>query len=344
MQLQEKIQSLKKHYEKVLDDIGEDKNREGLLNTPERVAKSMVFLTAGYEMDPVAIINSAKFKEDYHDMVLIKDTEFYSMCEHHMLPFFGKVHVVHVPAYSPYAVAEHAMALLLTSIRRIHKAYNRTREFNFSLSGLTGFDLHGKTVGVIGTGKIGRIFIDICRGFGMKIIAYDAFPAENSGIEYVELDELFQRSDIISLHCPLTEQTRHLIGEKAIGKMKKGVVIVNTSRGGLIDAEALLKGIKDRKIGAACLDVYEEEADIFFEDRSGHILDDELLSRLISMPNVIVTSHQAFLTEDALNNIAETTVRNILSYFENDGICDNELCYRCGNIDKCRKERQERCF
>ncbi len=257
---------------------------------------------------------------------------------------FGKVHVVHVPAYSPYAVAEHAMALLLTSIRRIHKAYNRTREFNFSLSGLTGFDLHGKTVGVIGTGKIGRIFIDICRGFGMKIIAYDAFPAENSGIEYVELDELFQRSDIISLHCPLTEQTRHLIGEKAIGKMKKGVVIVNTSRGGLIDAEALLKGIKDRKIGAACLDVYEEEADIFFEDRSGHILDDELLSRLISMPNVIVTSHQAFLTEDALNNIAETTVRNILSYFENDGICDNELCYRCGNIDKCRKERQERCF
>lgn len=257
---------------------------------------------------------------------------------------FGKVHVVHVPAYSPYAVAEHAMALLLTSIRRIHKAYNRTREFNFSLSGLTGFDLHGKTVGVIGTGKIGRIFIDICRGFGMKIIAYDAFPAENSGIEYVELDELFQRSDIISLHCPLTEQTRHLIGEKAIEKMKKGVVIVNTSRGGLIDAEALLKGIKDRKIGAACLDVYEEEADIFFEDRSGHILDDELLSRLISMPNVIVTSHQAFLTEDALNNIAETTVRNILSYFENDGICDNELCYRCGNIDKCRKERQERCF
>ena len=257
---------------------------------------------------------------------------------------FGKVHVVHVPAYSPYAVAEHAMALLLTSIRRIHKAYNRTREFNFSLSGLTGFDLHGKTVGVIGTGKIGRIFIDICRGFGMKIIAYDAFPAENSGIEYVELDELFQRSDIISLHCPLTEQTRHLIGENAIGKMKKGVVIVNTSRGGLIDAEALLKGIKDRKIGAACLDVYEEEADIFFEDRSGHILDDELLSRLISMPNVIVTSHQAFLTEDALNNIAETTVRNILSYFENDGICDNELCYRCGNIDKCRKERQERCF
>ena len=257
---------------------------------------------------------------------------------------FGKIHVVHVPAYSPYAVAEHAMALLLTSVRRIHKAYNRTRDFNFSLSGLTGFDLHGKTVGVIGTGRIGRIFIDICRGFGMNVIAYDHFPARDSGIEYVALDNLFRRSDIISLHCPLTDETRHMIGTDAIEKMKKGVVILNTSRGALIDAEALLEGIKARKIGAACLDVYEEEADIFFEDRSGHILNDDLLSRLISMPNVIVTSHQAFLTEEALNNIAETTVNNIRSYFDNDGICDNELCYRCGNIERCKKERKEKCF
>ena len=257
---------------------------------------------------------------------------------------FGKVHVVHVPAYSPYAVAEHAMALLLTSVRRIHKAYNRTREFNFSLNGLTGFDFHGKTVGVIGTGKIGRIFIDICRGFGMKVIAYDLFPASGSGIEYVSLDELFERSDIISLHCPLTDDTRHMINAAAIEKMRKGVVIVNTSRGGLIDAEALLEGIKARRIGAACLDVYEEEADVFFEDRSGHIMDDELLSRLISMPNVIVTSHQAFLTEEALNNIAETTVRNIRSYYDNDGICENELCYRCGHMEQCRKDRKLRCF
>ena len=257
---------------------------------------------------------------------------------------FGKIHVVHVPAYSPYAVAEHAIALLLTSVRRIHKAYNRTREFNFSLNGLTGFDFHGKTVGVVGTGKIGRIFIDICRGFGMNVIAYDLFPAKDSGIEYVPLDELLERSDIISLHCPLTDATRHMINTEAIGKMKKGVVIVNTSRGGLIDAEALLEGIKARKIGAACLDVYEEEADVFFEDRSGHIMDDELLSRLISMPNVIVTSHQAFLTEEALNNIAETTVNNILSCFRNDGFCDNELCYRCGKIEECRKERKQKCF
>ena len=257
---------------------------------------------------------------------------------------YRRVHVVHVPAYSPYSVAEHAMALLLTSVRRIHKAYNRTREFNFSLNGLTGFDLHGKTVGVIGTGKIGRIFIDICRGFGMKVVAFDRFPAQDAGIEYVSLDRLFEVSDVISLHCPLTDETRHMIGREAISKMKKGVVIINTSRGGLIDAEALLEGIKDRKIGAACLDVYEEEADIFFEDRSGHILKDDLLSRRISMPNVIVTSHQAFLTEEALHNIAETTVNNILSCFENDGACDNELCYRCGQIEHCRKERKERCF
>ncbi len=256
---------------------------------------------------------------------------------------FGKVHVVHVPAYSPYAVAEHAIALLLTSVRRIHKAYNRTREFNFSLNGLTGFDFHGKTVGVIGTGKIGRIFIDICRGFGMHVIAYDRFPAHDSGIDYVTLDELFRRADIISLHCPLTDETRHMIGAEAIGKMKKGVVIVNTSRGGLIDAEALLEGIKARKVGAACLDVYDEEADIFFEDSSGHILNDDTLARLISMPNVIVTSHQAFLTQEALRNIAETTIQNMKD-IAGTGMCKNELCYRCGREDACRRERKGRCF
>jgi D-lactate dehydrogenase len=221
-------------------------------------------------------------------------------------------------------VAEHAAALLLTSVRRIHKAYNRTRDFNFSLNGLTGFDLHGKTAGVVGTGKIGRIFIDICRGFGMNVIAYDKFPAQDSGINYVTLDELMAQSDIISLHCPLTDETRHLINGDTITSMKKGVVIVNTSRGALIDAEALLEGIKARQIGAACLDVYEEEADIFFEDRSGHILNDELLSRLISMPNVIVTSHQAFLTREALNNIAHTTLENIAEYTDT-GKCSNEV-------------------
>jgi len=207
---------------------------------------------------------------------------------------FGKIHVVHVPAYSPYAVAEHTMAMLLTSIRRIHKAYIRTKDFNFSLNGLTGFDLYGKTVGVIGTGKIGRVFIDICTGCGMKVLAYDKYPADDVPAEYVTLDRLFADSDIISMHCPLTKETYHIIDERSIGKMKKGVVILNTSRGALIDADALLEGIKSRHIGAACLDVYEEESDVFFEDYSGHIVDDDTLARLISMPNVLVTSHQAF--------------------------------------------------
>lgn len=252
---------------------------------------------------------------------------------------FGRLHVFRVPAYSPYAVAEHTMALLLASIRRIHKAYIRSRDFNFSLSGLTGFDLHGKTVGVIGTGKIGRVFVDICRGFGMKVLAFDKYPAEGldngDTIRYTDLEELFAKSDIISLHCPLTDETHHIIDEKAIGKCKKGVVILNTSRGALVDAQALLEGIKSRKIGAACLDVYEEESDLFFEDNSGHILDDDILARLISMPNVIVTSHQAFLTQEALENIAETTVRN-LSVFSTTGQCENELCYRGGTAKDCK--------
>ncbi len=243
---------------------------------------------------------------------------------------FGKIKVVRVPAYSPYAVAEHTMALLLTSIRRIHKAYIRTRDFNFSLNNMTGFDLHGKTVGVIGTGRIGRVFIDICRGFGMKVLAYDKYPAQGldngDTVKYVELDELFANSDIISLHCPLTEDTYHVIDEKSIAKCKKGVVILNTSRGALVDAEALLVAIKSRKVGAACLDVYEEESDFFFEDFSGHILEDDILARLISMPNVIVTSHQAFLTEEALSNIAQTTVENIIEIYEN-GKSDNEVRY-----------------
>ena len=256
---------------------------------------------------------------------------------------YGKVHVVRVPAYSPYAVAEHAMALLLTSIRRIHKAYIRTKDFNFRLEGLTGFDLHGKTVGVIGTGKIGRIFIDICRGFSMNVIAYDKFPAADSGIEYVSLDDLWARSDIISLHCPLTDENRHMINSETIAQMKKGVVILNTSRGALIDTEALVEGIKDRKIGAACLDVYEEESNIFFHDYSNHIVNDDVLARLISMPNVIVTSHQAFLTNEALSNIADTTLSNIREFFSSDK-CVNEVCYKCGKIADCKQLHDKKCF
>lgn len=237
----------------------------------------------------------------------------------------GKIDVVRVPAYSPYAVAEHAMAMLLTSVRRIHKAYIRTRDFNFSLSGLKGFELHGKTVGIVGTGRIGKAFADICKGFGMKVLGYDMYPLKNTDIEYVNMDDIFKNCDVISLHCPLTAQTYHLIDDNTIKDMKKGVVIINTSRGALIDSEALLRGIKDRKIGAACLDVYEEESDVFFKDFSGHIVADDVLARLISMPNVIVTSHQAFLTEGALKNIAETTFENVRSFFEN-GKSDNTVC------------------
>ncbi len=242
----------------------------------------------------------------------------------------GKIPVVRVPAYSPYSVAEHAMALLLTSIRRIHKAYIRTKDFNFSLNGLTGFDLHGKTVGVVGTGKIGTCFINICNGFGMKVLCYDKFPAKDSGLNYVSLDEIWEKSDVISFHCPLTEDTYHILNEDVVGKLKKGVAIINTSRGALIDAEALLDGIKTRKIGAACLDVYEEESDLFFRDVSGHILEDDVLARLISMPNVILTSHQAFLTEEALDGIATTTINNIITFFET-GKCENEISLHCKN-------------
>ena len=256
----------------------------------------------------------------------------------------GKLHVFRVPAYSPHAVAEHTIALLLTSIRRIHKAYIRTRDFNFSLAGMTGFDLYGKTVGVVGTGRIGRAFIDICRGFGMRVLAYDKYHADGldngDTVRYVSMDELFRDSDIISLHCPLTEETYHLINAETLEKCRRGVVILNTSRGALIDAEALLDSIKARHVGAACLDVYEEESDFFFEDFSGHILEDDVLARLISMPNVIVTSHQAFLTEEALRGIAETTVKNLVD-FVRDGQCPNELCYRAGSTEDCKSGK---CF
>lgn len=228
----------------------------------------------------------------------------------------GRIPVFNVPAYSPYSVAEHAMAMLLTSIRRIHKAYIRTRDFNFSLKGMTGYDLHSKTVGVVGTGKIGRCFINICKGFGMRILANDKFPTDIPDVAYVDTDTIFRESDVISLHCPLTEETYHMIDGAAISKMKRKAMIINTSRGGLIDSASLLEAIKKRRIGGACLDVYEDENDLFFEDYSNHIVSDDTLARLISMPNVIVTSHQAFLTEDALENIAETTVGNIVGYLE----------------------------
>lgn len=227
----------------------------------------------------------------------------------------GKVRVVHVPAYSPYAVAEHAMGMILMLNRKLHKAYIRTRDFNFSLAGLVGFDLHGKTAGVVGTGKIGRTFINICRGFGMNVIASDPYPAADSGIEYVTNEELFSRADIISLHCPLTPQTHHIINAESLSLMKPEALLVNTSRGSLIDSEALLTALNEKRIGGAALDVYEEETDLFFKDNSAEIVTDEVLSLLVSRPNVLITSHQAFLTNEALKSIAETTLQSLHDYF-----------------------------
>lgn len=236
----------------------------------------------------------------------------------------GRIPVVRVPGYSPYAVAEFTMGLLLTLNRKIHKAYFRTRDFNFSLNGLVGFDLHGRTVGVIGTGKIGQIFIRICQGFGMHVLAYDPYPVPDAGFPYVPLEELLAKSDIISLHCPLTEQTRHLINRDTIARMKDGVYLLNTSRGMLVESESLLDALKNGKIAGAGLDVYEEETEFFFEDRSDTVQRDTLLSLLVSMPNVVLTSHQAFLTNEALHNIAQVTLDNLDAYFK-DGTVRNAV-------------------
>lgn len=241
----------------------------------------------------------------------------------------GRLRVFRVPAYSPHAVAEHAMALLLTIVRHTNRAYIRTRDFNFSLAGLTGFDLYGKTVGVVGTGRIGRAFAAICGGFGMRVLAYDKFPAPDSGLCYVPLPELLAQADVLSLHCPLTDETRHMISAAAIERMKPGAVIVNTSRGALVDTEALIEGLRRGRVGAACLDVYEEEAALFYEDRSAHIIRDDMLVRLIAMPNVIVTSHQAFLTREALNNIAASTVDSLLRFSRGEPAPQTEIL--CGD-------------
>ena len=224
---------------------------------------------------------------------------------------FQKIHVMRVPAYSPYAVAEYSCALLLSVNRKTHRTYSRTRDYNFSINGLIGRDLFGKTAGIIGTGKIGRIMAGILKGFGMHVIAYDPFPPKEADFELVELEQIWSRSDVISLHCPLTPETTHLINRETLLKMKDDVILINSSRGGLIDTTALIEAVKDRKIGGVALDVYEEEDDYFFEDRSNDILEDEELVRLMSFPNVLVTSHQAFFTEEAMEAIARTTLMNL---------------------------------
>lgn len=225
--------------------------------------------------------------------------------------------VVRVPAYSPHAVAEHAVGLVLALCRHLHRAYNRTREGDFSLHGLTGFDLHGRTVGVIGSGQIGEVFARIMAGFGCRILAYDPFPnraIESLGGRFVELEDLLTESDIISLHCPLNDATRHLVNARSLERMKRGAMLINTGRGALVDTPALIEALKNGQLGYLGLDVYEEEADIFFADRSDQPLQDDVLARLLTFPNVIITAHQAFLTREALAGIAETTLDNIAAW------------------------------
>jgi D-lactate dehydrogenase len=259
---------------------------------------------------------------------------------------FRKIHVAHVPAYSPYAVAEHTIALMLSLNRKTHKAYYRIRDNNFTINGFLGFDMHGKTAGIIGTGKIGKITINILKGFGLNILAYDYYPDKDferdSGTKYTTLEEIYSKSDIISLHCPLTTETHHLINNKAISQMKDGVMIINTSRGGLIDTKALINGLKSKKIGSAGLDVYEEETEYFFEDFSDEVLSDDTLARLLSFNNTLITSHQAFFTKEALRNIATTTLNNIKEFFKKNTL-ENEICYQCG-IEPCKKKIEGKCF
>lgn len=227
--------------------------------------------------------------------------------------------VVRVPAYSPYAVAEHALGLILTLNRKFHRAFNRVRDGNFALDGLLGFDLHGKTVGVIGTGKIGQVFAGILKGLDCRVLGYDKYPsqtAREAGINYVELAQLYQESDIISLHCPLTYETYHMINDYAITAMKPGVMIINTSRGPLIDTDSVIVGLKSGKVGHLGLDVYEEEQDLFFEDLTGQVIQDDAFVRLQTFPNVLITGHQAFFTKEAVDNIAETTLTNIKDWLE----------------------------
>lgn len=243
----------------------------------------------------------------------------------------GRIKIVRVPEYSPHAIAEHTLALMLCLNRRIHRAFLRTRDSNFSLNGFLGFDMNQKTVGVIGTGRIGRTVIGVLNGLGMNVLGYDLFPNEQAakdlGFTYTTLDEIYAKSDVITLHCPLTKETEYLICDESIAKMKDGVMIINTGRGKLINTKHLIDGLVCRKVGFAGLDVYEEEGEYFYEDYSDRVMEDEVLARLLSFNNVILTSHQAFFTQEAMSNIVNTTLENIRGFFAGEELV-NEVVYK----------------
>jgi D-lactate dehydrogenase len=302
---------------------------------PDRLSIDTAPLTTGF--DAVCIFVNDMITSDVIDILQKNGVKLLALRSAgynnvDLKAIYNKINVVRVPSYSPHAVAEHAVALMLTLNRKTHKAYFRTRDNNFTLSGLLGFDMHGKTAGVIGTGRIGRIAIQILRGFGMRVLAFDKHEdqgfAQESGCEFVTLDNLYRESDIITLHCPLTPENIHMIDEQSIAKMKKGVMIINTGRGKLINTRDLINGLKSFKISSAGLDVYEEEENYFFEDFSAEAIGDDVLARLLTFPNVLITSHQAFFTKEALQNIAETTLENIRLYFEENSL-PNGICYNC---------------
>ncbi|MCP5465809.1 MAG: 2-hydroxyacid dehydrogenase [Thermotogae bacterium] len=322
-----------KNYDiKYLNEANEAKgNMHELSFFEPRLTSDTLSMAYGYKVIS-AFVNDRidrnvleKLKKNGTEMIAMRSAGFNNV-DIKAAKEFG-ISITRVPAYSPNAVAEHTVALILALNRKVHKAYNRVREGNFSLDGLMGFDLAGKTVGIIGTGKIGQNVARILKGFDTKIIAYDKYKNpefEKYDAEYTDLDTLFEKSDIISLHCPLLPETYHIINKRAIGIMKEGVMIINTSRGELIDTLDVVEGLKNRKIGYLGLDVYEEEEDLFFKDMSDIVITDDVFSRLITFPNVIVTGHQAFFTENAIKNISEVTI-NSITEFENSETLTNEI-------------------
>jgi D-lactate dehydrogenase len=333
----------KRSFDEINKDFGYD-----IKYFKTRLSKETVELTDGY--DAVCAFVNDELDKDVLDQLYKNDIKLVALrCAGYnnvdLKNAYERIHVTRVPSYSPYSVAEHAAALILTLNRKTHRAFYRTRDGNFSIEGLMGFDLHGKTAGVIGTGKIGQCLISILKGFGMKVLAYDLYPneayAKKADIEYTDLETLYKESDVISLHCPLTPETHYLINDKAISLMKANVLLINTGRGLLIDTKALITGLKHGKIGGAGLDVYEEEAKYFFEDFSNSAIGDDVLARLMTFPNVLITSHQGFFTKEALHNIAETTLQNINDFFE-DKRLSNEICYHCSG--DCVKPGKKRCF
>lgn len=320
-----------KEYDRKLFDEYNKKYGYDITYLESRLNRETAPLAKGYDVvcvfvsDVVDEATIKILKKDGVKLVALRCAGFNNVDLKHM---DKDIKVVRVPAYSPYAVAEHAVALLMSINRKTYKSYQRAKKYNFTLNGLLGFDVHGKTVGIIGTGKIGKCFANIMKGFGTEILAYDVYPDENAakeiGYKYVSLDELLGKSDIISLHCPLTEETDKILNEKTFKKMKEGAILINTSRGGLVDTKSLIAQLETGKIGGVGLDVYEAESEFFLNDMSNSYIRDKDLSILISMPNVVITSHQGFFTKEALDKIASDTLQNIKDIFET-GKSENQL-------------------